>query len=823
MITATTPSPMPSPTLTPNAASPVAAPPLSLAVDGMTCASCAGRVEKALARLPGVESAQVNLASETAQVRWQPGARPDAQAAADAVRRAGYGVREQALRLQVQGMSCAACVTRVEKALLRVPGVAGAQVNLASETAAVRLLGGQAVQDAALAALAKAGYPAQPVDDGAAGQPPPAAARWPLAVAAALSAPLLLPMLLLPLGVHLMIPGALQCLLATPVQFGFGARFYRAGWHALRAGTGNMDLLVALGTSAAYGYSLWLWLAAPDGATPHLYFEASAVVITLVMLGKWLEARAKRQTGEALRALQALRPQTARVRREGTDSELPLAQVRVGDLVVVRPGERVPVDGEVTEGQSHVDESLITGESLPVPRHTGERVTGGAVNGEGLLVVRTTAIGAESTLARIVRLVETAQATKAPIQRLVDRVAAVFVPVIVALSAATLLGWGLAGGQWGSGLVNAVAVLVIACPCALGLATPTALMAGTGVAARRGILIQDAQALEVAHRLQVVAFDKTGTLTVGRPRLVAFEAAPGVDPAPALAAAAALQRGSEHPLARAVLEHAAAQGLAVPAATALTAVPGRGIEAQLDGAALRLGSSRWMAESGVDCGALQGAAQAWQAQGLTVSWLARMDPQPPRLLAALAFGDEVKPAAREAIARLHALGLRTVMLSGDQQASAQAVAAPLGIAEVHAEVLPADKAAHVARLKQGGAVVAMVGDGLNDAPALAAADIGIAMATGTDVAMHAAGITLMRGDVGLVADAIDISRRTTAKIRQNLFWAFVYNLVGVPLAALGQLDPMVAGAAMAMSSVSVVANALLLRGWRGARRGTAAA
>jgi Cu+-exporting ATPase len=416
MITATTPSPMPSPTLTPNAASPVAAPPLSLAVDGMTCASCAGRVEKALARLPGVESAQVNLASETAQVRWQPGARPDAQAAADAVRRAGYGVREQALRLQVQGMSCAACVTRVEKALLRVPGVAGAQVNLASETAAVRLLGGQAVQDAALAALAKAGYPAQPVDDGAAGQPPPAAARWPLAVrrwccrcSATCS-------------------GAtgccrrLQWLLATPVQFGFGARFYRAGWKALRAGSRQHGPAGGAGHQRRLRLSLWLWLAAPDGM-PHLYFEASAVVITLVLLGKWLEARAKRQTtGGDPRAAGAA-PETARVRRDGTDSELPLAEVRVGD--VVSCARRAPAGGRrVLEGRSQVDESLLTGESLPVAAQPGERVTGGAVNGEGLLVVRTTAVGAESTLARIVRLVETAQAKKAPIQRLVDRVAA---------------------------------------------------------------------------------------------------------------------------------------------------------------------------------------------------------------------------------------------------------------------------------------------------------------------------------------------------------------------------------------------------------------
>ncbi len=782
----------------------------TFAVAGMTCASCAGRVEKALAKVDGVSSAAVNLATESATVSASPSTGLDTLLAA--VRRAGYEVPEQPVTLQIEGMTCASCVGRVEKALARVPGVIGAQVNLATETARITSVAGPDAARALIEAVERAGYHARQPDEAATPPPQPTGPPWPLMLAAALSLPLVLPMLALPFGVHWMLPAWLQCLLATPVQFVFGARFYRAGWLALRAGAGNMDLLVALGTSAAYGLSLWLWAQAAPGSTPHLYFEASAVVITLVMLGKWLEARAKRQTTDAIRALQALRPETARVRREGGDVELPIAQVRVGDVVVVRPGERLPVDGEVLEGRSQVDESLITGESLPVPRGPGERVTGGAINGEGLLLVRTLAVGAESTLARIVRLVESAQAKKAPIQRLVDQVSAVFVPVVLAVAAVTLGAWGLLAGQWEAGVLNAVAVLVIACPCALGLATPTAIMAGTGVAARHGILIQDALALELAHRITVVAFDKTGTLTEGRPRLLALVPNMG-DESSLLADSAALQRGSEHPLGRAVLAAAQARGLAPGLATEVHAVPGQGMAAMVDGQSLRLGQGRWMAELGVDLAPLQAQADALQAEGRTVSWLASLTPA-PRLRGLLAFGDTVKPSAPAAVARLHAMHVATVLLSGDNRGSAEAVARQLGIDDVRAEVLPQHKADVVQQLRAGGRVVAMVGDGINDAPALAAADVGIAMSTGTDVAMQAAGITLMRGDPALVADAIDLSRRTTAKIRQNLFWAFAYNVVGLPLAAFGLLNPVIAGAAMAFSSVSVVGNALLLRRWR---------
>ncbi len=797
----------------------------SFPVEGMTCASCVSRVEKVLAKLPGVSSATVNLATETATLRSSPDLH--AHTITEAVARAGYSVPQQSVTLEIDGMTCASCVGRVEKALSQVEGVVSAQVNLATETAQVQYANGLTGVDALVAAVDRAGYAAKPAATvGAPATKRPTAPWWPVAVAAALSLPLVVPMVGLLFGRHWMLNGWLQLTLTTPVQFWLGARFYVAGWKALRAGAGNMDLLVALGTSAGYGLSLFELLRQTaggqggQGGMPHLYFEASAVVITLVLLGKWLEARAKHQTTEAIRALNALRPETARVRREGAEQSVPIAQVKVGDQVVVRPGERIPVDGLVLEGASQVDESLITGESLPVARHEGNAVTGGAVNGEGLLVVSTTAVGTETTLSRIVRMVESAQAKKAPIQRLVDKVSAVFVPVVIVIALLTLLGWGLGTGQWEQGILNAVAVLVIACPCALGLATPTAIMAGTGVAARHGILIKDAEALEVAHAITVVAFDKTGTLTEGKPRLVAAVPATG-DKRTLLAAAAAIQAGSEHPLARAVLDAATAEGAveALPkiAATQVRAVAGKGMAAAVAGRELRLGSTRYMNELKVDFGVLAEPAQQHEAQGQTVSWLADVT-DTPMLMGLFAFGDTVKADARDAVARLQALKIKTVLVTGDNRGSAHAVAEALGIEQVEAEVLPQDKADIVAKLKQGGAVVAMVGDGINDAPALAAADVGIAMSTGTDVAMHAAGVTLMRGKPSLVADAIDISRRTYAKIRQNLFWAFVYNLVGVPLAAFGLLNPVIAGAAMAFSSVSVVSNALLLRRWKGAAK-----
>jgi Cu+-exporting ATPase len=560
----------------------------------------------------------------------------------------------------------------------------------------------------------------------------------------------------------------------------------------------------------------------------HLYFEASAVVVTLVLLGKWLEARAKRQTTAAIRALHALRPDVAHLIGPDGEVDVPVAEVLPADRLVVRPGERFPVDGTLLEGHTQVDESMLTGEPLPVPKDPGARLTGGSINGEGRVLMQVSAVGKETVLARIIRLVEDAQAAKAPIQRLVDQVSAVFVPVVLVIALVTLLGWLWSGQAFETALIHAVAVLVIACPCALGLATPAAIMAGTGVAAKHGILIKDAQALELAHKVDVVAFDKTGTLTMGRPRLTAFRLAGDLSEEPAkaasaqhdamLALAASLQSGSEHPLARAVQAAALERGLSLAPPRNLRAVPGRGSEGELGANRYLIGSLRWMVELGVDLSPLASQIDALQAQGATLSAMAQQTPQGLHALALMAFGDEAKPGAAQALARLRARGIKTVMISGDNRNAAEAMARSLGLRaqddEVLAEVLPGDKAAMVMRLKDGGHTVAMVGDGVNDAPALAAADVGLAMGNGTDVAMHAAGITLMRGEVALVAAALDISDRTVAKIRQNLFWAFAYNVAGIPLAALGYLNPVVAGAAMAMSSVSVMSNALLLKRWK---------
>ena len=782
--------------------------------------------------------------------------------------------------LAVRGMTCAACVNRVERALRKVPGVTQAQVNFATETASVVLAPASAeVPPPAVArlvsAIEAAGYHAQ-VQEADHPLAEEHASWWSVwgavCLGALASVPLMLPMLW---GDHHFWPAWVQFALATPVQFGLGARFYRAGWAALRDGSGNMDQLVALGTSAAWGLSVWLWWqhgltpvdgghghgaqGMPDTMPPALYFESSAVVITLVLLGKALEARAKRQTTLAIRALQSLRPDTVRRLGPQGEVEVPLAQVLVGDVLVVRPGERVPSDGLVQEGSSHVDESLLTGEPLPVAKHVGDRLTGGAINAEGRLVMQVTAVGGQTMLAHIIRRVVEAQASKAPIQRVVDRVSAVFVPTVLVIALVTGVGWWLAGLGADAALIRAVAVLVIACPCALGLATPAAIMAGTGAAARQGILIQDPQALEVAHRVQLVAFDKTGTLTQGEPRVLdwAVASGAGLDRAQALRFAAALQRGSEHPLAQAVLraveggagDEASAATWAVSAAQ-LRAVPGRGIEGVVsvtDADAARaawagswcLGSPRWMQErtGSAPPADLAEAAARWSADGATVSWLLHAptaarpgeagetseagEARAWQVVAALAFGDALNPGAAQAVARLHALGVRTAIVSGDSRQAAQAIARQVGIQEVVAEVLPGDKADHIHRLQRdahGHAVtVAMVGDGLNDAPALAAADIGMAMANphgGTDVAMQAAGITLMRGDPLLVPAALEVSRRTSRKIWQNLGWAFGYNVIGIPLAALGGLNPMLAGAAMALSSVSVVSNALWLSRWR---------
>jgi Cu+-exporting ATPase len=781
-----------------------------LPIAGMTCASCAGRVERALSKVVGATAVSVNLATEQARIQAPSDSLP---ALMDAVHKAGYSVPQQSIELSIDGMTCASCVGRVERALAKVPGVKSVSVNLANERAHLELLG-QVDPQTLIAAVDKAGYSASVWEV----EHPTAynqqqrlhRERWILIMALILALPLVLPMLLQPFGVHWMLPAWAQFMLATPVQFIFGARFYVAAWKAVRAGAGNMDLLVALGTSAGYGLSIYEWATAA-GRMPHLYFEASAVVIALVLLGKYLESRAKRQTASAIRALEALRPERAIQVIDGRELDVAISALRLNDLVLVKPGERFPVDGEVVEGQSHADEALISGESLPVPKQPGDKVTGGAINGEGRLLVRTQALGAETVLARIIRLVEDAQAAKAPIQKLVDKVSQVFVPTVLLIALATLIGWWLYGAPIETALINAVAVMVIACPCALGLATPTAIMAGTGVAARHGILIKDAEALERAHEVSAVVFDKTGTLTSGTPRIAHMSAVEGDENA-LLQNAGALQRGSEHPLAKAVLDACTERDLTVADVTDSQSLTGRGIAGTLDGRRLALGNRRLLEESGLTTGSLAGSASAWETEGRTLSWLIEQSPQ-PKVLGLFAFGDTLKSGALQAVQQLSARNISSHLLTGDNRGSAKVVADALGITDVYAEVLPADKAATVAELKKTG-VVAMVGDGINDAPALAAADIGIAMGGGTDVAMHAAGITLMRGDPRLIPAALEISRKTYAKIRQNLFWAFVYNLIGIPLAAFGFLNPVLAGAAMALSSVSVVSNALLLKTWK---------
>lgn len=718
----------------------------------------------------------------------------------------------------VEDMSCASCVSRVEKALKKIDGVIDVSVNLATEKATVNA-NANVELETLMSAVDKAGYHAVKINDqqthikGAEKQ----ASLWPIIISVLLAIPFVLPMLLEPFGINLMMPAWLQLIMASIVQFGLGAKFYRSGFNAIKALSGNMDLLVAIGTSAAYGLSLYQWII---GNNDHLYFESSVVIITLILIGKWLESRAKHQTTQAIEALSALRPDVALVRRGDQEISLPINQVVVGDVVIVKPGERIPVDGIVIEGASSSDESMLTGESFPVNKTVNDIVTGGTINGEGLLMVKTTAIQADSTLSKIINMVESAQAKKAPIQRIVDRISAIFVPVILLIALITLLAWGVISQDWQQALLHAVAVLVIACPCALGLATPTAIMVGTGVAARHGILIKDAEALETLHNVNTVAFDKTGTLTIGKPELVEMDVIGKQTPEQILAIAASLQSGSEHPLAKAILKKAKQYSYAQN----ITSVTGSGVMATIDNTEYYLGSLRWMKSLNAHFVDMDDKINELTNKGYTISFLAKQQLEANVVILALfGFSDVIKEEAKTAITALHQLNVKTVMLTGDNQQAANYVGQQLNLDKVIAEVLPQDKANYIYQLQKesqnnnnsdSNHKVAMVGDGINDAPALAAADIGIAMGTGTDVAMHAASITLMRGNLFLIADAIDISRRTYNKIKQNLFWAFFYNLIGIPLAALGFLNPMIAGAAMALSSVSVVTNALLLKRWK---------
>jgi len=789
---------------------------ITLPIEGMTCASCSARIERQLAKLDGIEAAAVNLATESADVHFDAN-QVSAEEIKTAIEKTGFTVPDQVIELKIDGMTCASCVGRVEKAVSKLDGVADVTVNLASETAHVTV--DQARSAEVVRAIEKTGFGARIIEN---------TESFGSQDEAKSAARLRQDLLVLALGMTFTLPlwfqmfwnyfveefawdGIIQLALATVVQFGAGYRFYGPAWKSLRAGSGNMDLLVAMGTTAAWMLSTWrVFWPVEDvvGGEIDLYFEASATVVTLVLMGRFLESRAKRGTTGAIRELMKLRPENARViAADGSEVEVPVSSVKKGDIVVIRPGERVPVDGEVISGSSAMDESLLTGESLPVHKEIDDTVTGGAINGEGMVQVKATRVGKESTLSGIIQLIQNAQASKAPVQKLVDKIASIFVPIVVVIAAATWAGWSLAGFGWEVGLINAVTVLVIACPCALGLATPTAIMVGTGVSARQGILIKDAEALEHAKKIDTVVFDKTGTLTKGQLQVVSTHPVNG-DEAGLLALAASVQHGSEHPIARAILK---AVDTPLVAVEDFKAHPGKGVEGQVDGQSILIGNRTLITEHGFTTDAFEDGAQALETKGNTVIWVAD---HTAGVLGYIAVGDVAKDTARAAVAQLQNLNIHTVMMTGDNRRTAKAMADKLGLSDVIAEVLPSGKAGEVERLQAEGRNVAMVGDGVNDAPALAQANVGIAMGTGTDVAMHAAGITLMRGAPELVASALDISRVTVLKIRQNLFWAFIYNVTALPLAAAGILTPAIAGAAMAMSSVSVVTNSLLLKRWK---------
>jgi Cu+-exporting ATPase len=777
---------------------------IELPIAGMTCAACSTRLEKNLNRLDGV-TANVNLTTELAQVEFDPDKVAPASLL-EQVKKTGFSVPDQTLDLAISGMTCAACSTRLEKVLNRLPGVE-ARVNLATKKTRLRFTPGIASLDTVLATVTKAGFSAAPITQASREE---AKARKAAEYRNELRVFLIATLFTLPLLAQMvpMLAGAqhvewmppwLQWLLATPVQFWAGKRFYTGAWNSLRGGGANMDVLVVLGTSAAYFFSVAVILFDLDS---HVYFEASAAVLTLVRLGKLLEARAKSRTSTAIEQLIGLQPRTAWIEKNGEAVEVETARLRVGDVVRIRAGERVPVDGRVVDGASSLDESLLTGESLPVAKQAVDRVHAGAQNLDGLLRVQAESVGAQTQLMEIVRLTEAAQGSKAPIQKLADRISGIFVPAVIVIATLTFIGWWLATGDFTQSLIPAVAVLVIACPCALGLATPTAVMVGLGRGAQMGILVRSAEALERAEKLSLLALDKTGTLTEGRMALVALQPATGGDENELLRLAAALEQGSTHPLAIAVLEAAKARGIAYPKVEGFENIGGQGVTGTVEGRVLRLGTAEWMQTEIGPESAQHGAA----------TWVVFADAD--TTLGRLAFADRLRPTSQSAVARLHKLGIECVMLTGDHPDAAKAIAEQAGIKDWRARVKPQDKAAAVSALKAEGRVVGMAGDGVNDAPALASADVSFGMASGSDIALEAADVTLMRSDLNSVADAVELARAVMRKIRQNLFLAFFYNVLALPLAAAGLLNPVIAGAAMALSSVSVVSNALLLKRWR---------
>jgi P-type Cu+ transporter len=811
---------------------------LSLPVEGMTCASCVGRVERALKEVPGVQTAAVNLATERADITFTGLANP--QAAVRAIESAGYAVREETTELAIEDMTCASCVGRVEKALAKVPGVFEATVNLATEHARVRHLAGVVSTADLEAAVEQAGYKSRRLSaetatagdqDAERRESEARALRRSVLIASILT----LPVFIIEMGSHLIpamhhwVMGVLgqqtswyiQFALATLVLFGPGLRFFRKGVPALLRGAPDMNSLVSLGTAAAYGYSVvatFVPEVLPPG-TANVYFEAAVVIVTLILLGRTLEARAKGRTSQAIKRLVGLRPKTARVERNGETVEIALDQVTTGDVVFVRPGEKIPVDGEVVDGASYVDESMITGEPVPVSKGVGAEVVGGTINKTGAFSFRVTKVGANTVLAQIIRLVEEAQGSKLPIQALVDKVTMWFVPAVMAAAALTFLVWLIFGPDPALtfALVNAVAVLIIACPCAMGLATPTSIMVGTGRAAELGILFRKGEALQALRDVSVIALDKTGTLTKGRPELTDLVPAEGFEYKEVLALVAAVETRSEHPIAEAIVAAAKQQDITLAPIEGFDATPGFGVSAKVAGRTVAVGADRFMTQLGLDVASFLPTAQRLGEQGKSPLYAA-ID---GRLAAVIAVADPIKETTPAAIKALHALGLKVAMITGDNAATAAAIATQLGIDEVAAEVLPDGKVAALKKFRINGARVAFVGDGINDAPALAEADVGLAIGTGTDVAIEAADVVLMSGDLRGVPNAFALSKATIRNIKQNLFWAFAYNAVLIPVAAGALypvngtlLSPIFAAAAMALSSVFVLGNALRLKRFR---------
>jgi P-type Cu+ transporter len=791
----------------------------SFQITGMTCAACANRIEKGLQKVEGVKSATVNFAMEQASVVYDP-EQVDVRQMEERIEQLGYGTAKETADFQITDMTCAACANRIEKGLSKLSGVVNANVNFAMETARVEYNPSEVSVSDIIKKVEQLGYQAtlkseEKEEGGDSKQREIALQKRKFILSALLSFPLLWAMMgHFTFTSFLWVPDLFmnpwfQLVLATPVQFIIGKQFYAGAYKALRNKSANMDVLVALGTSAAYFYSLYLTLRAAGHHQLELYFETSAILITLILLGKLFEAQAKGRTSEAIQKLMGLQAKTALVIRNGQEMQVPVEEVQVGDTVVVKPGEKIPVDGEVIEGTSAVDESMLTGESIPVEKNPRDTVIGATLNKQGILKFRATKVGRDTALAQIIKVVEEAQGSKAPIQRIADRISGVFVPIVVGIAVITFFIWflGVEPGDFAGALEKAIAVLVIACPCALGLATPTSIMAGSGRAAELGILFKGGEYLETTHKIQTVVLDKTGTVTKGEPELTDVIATGDMDETQLLRLVGAAEKSSEHPLAEAIVNGVKEKGIEMPAAEEFEAIPGYGIRAVVDGNNVLVGTRKFMAQNEVSADAAASDMVRLEQEGKT-AMLAAVNGS---LAGIVAVADTVKETSREAIIRLKDMGMEVILLTGDNERTAQAIGQQVGVDRVIAEVLPDQKADEVKKLQASGHTVAMVGDGINDAPALAAADLGMAIGTGTDVAMEAADITLMRGNLNSIADAIDVSKKTVQNIRQNLFWALAYNVIGIPVAAAGYLAPWLAGAAMAFSSVSVVLNALRLQ------------